>query len=42
MARMSKIEQARWDGFNRACRVAREQGVDDIQRRLIQAQNGGR
>ena len=27
MARMSKIEQARWDGFNRACRVAKEQGV---------------
>lgn len=30
MARMSKIEQARWDGFNRACRVAKEQGVDGL------------
>jgi len=30
MARMSKIEQARWDGFNRACRIAKEQGVDGL------------
>lgn len=30
MGRMSKIEQARWDGFNRACRIAKEQGVDAL------------
>ncbi len=30
MGKLSKIEQARMDGFNRACRIAREQGVEAL------------
>lgn len=30
MAKLSKIEQARFDGFNRACRVAKEKGLDGL------------
>ena len=30
MAKLNKIEAARWDGFNRACRIAKEQGVEAL------------
>jgi hypothetical protein len=30
MARLTKIEQARWDGFNRACRIVQEHGADAL------------
>lgn len=30
MGKMTKIEQARWDGFNRACRIAKEEGVEAL------------
>lgn len=30
MAKLSKVEQARFDGFNRACKIAREQGIDAL------------
>lgn len=39
MAKLSKIEQARFDGFNRACRIAKEQGVEVLLEE--QKQRGG-
>ncbi len=30
MAKLSKIEQARFDGFNRACKIAKEEGIDAL------------
>lgn len=30
MAKLSKIEQARFDGFNRACEIARKDGVEAL------------
>lgn len=39
MGQLTKIEKARWDGYNRACRIVKEQGaealLDDQKRRGV-------